>query len=337
MALAAALFIAAAGMIFAGGSKDSGDAKGYKIAWSTIYLIPSWQQQTGSFIQKQIDKYKAQGLVAQYSVANANNDVQMQIQQIENLIAQKYDAIILIAGDAAALNPSIEKAHKAGIVVVNIDSLASTNQMTSKINTSGQEYGELCARFVIDKLGGAGNVIIFNGPAGNPVAEDRRAGAKSVLAKYPNVKLLTELYSHYSEGPAMEVVGPALDANKNVDGIISLGGAQSSAALKTLQDKKMKLIPISSENYNAYLKEWARLKPQGFSSFAVAQPNWLGTLAAEQCMRALQGQKVNPNVIVPLPKITDDDLKDFVPNTFADDYWAVKELTDAQINDFLKF
>jgi ribose transport system substrate-binding protein len=325
--------------VFAGSkaeaSKTSGG--GYKVAWSTIYLTPSWMQQTRAMIEARVNKYKAEGIISDFYIANANGDTSQQIAQIENLIAQKYDALVLIAGSSTALNTVVEKAHDAGMVIVNIDSLVTTDAVSSKINTSSVGYGEVCAQWAVDRIGGRGNVIVFNGPAGVAVSDERKTGAHNVLAKYPNIKVVAELYSEYNEGPAMDVIMPALDAYKDVDAIIALGGSQASASLKALQSKNMKLIPITGENYNAFLKEWAGLQSRGFSSFCVGQPNWLGTLAVEQCIRALQGQRVNPNVIVPLPVINDDNLNEYVPNSFADDGFPVKDITEEDINNFLKY
>jgi ribose transport system substrate-binding protein len=322
---------------FAGPNAENSKTGGYKVAWSTIYLTPSWMQQTRAMIEDRINKYKAAGIVSDFFIANANGDTSQQIAQIENIIARKYDALILIAGSSTALNTVVEKAHDVGMVIVNVDSLVTTDAVTSKINTSSVSWGEDCAQWVADRLGGKGNVIIFNGPAGVSVADERRTGAHNVLAKYPNITVLAELYSEYNEGPAMDVIMPALDANKNVDAIIALGGAQASASLKALQSKNMNLVPITGENYNAFLKEWAELRSKGFSSFCVGQPNWLGTLAVEQCVRALEGQRVNPNVIVPLPVVNDDNLREYVPNKFANDGFPIKDLTEDEINAFLKY
>lgn len=317
------------------GSTTTNSGEGYKIAWSTIYLTPSWMQQTKSMMENRIDKWKEEGVVSEFYIANANGDTSQQIAQIENLIAQKYDAIILIAGSSTALNNVVEKAYDAGIVIINIDSIVSTEKVTSKINTSQIEYGEQCAQWIADSIGGKGKVIVFNGPAGVAVSDERNQGALNVLKNYPDIEVVAELNSEYNEGPAMSVIMPALDANPDVDAVISLGGSLSSATVKAIQQKNMKLIPVTGENYNGFLKEWDALKDKGFSSYCVGQPNWLGTLAVEQAVRALNGEEVKAEVIVPLPVITDETLGEFVPNDFADDGYPIKDITEDEINKFL--
>lgn len=310
--------------------------EGYKIAWSTIYLTPSWMQQTKAMFETRCEKWKAEGVVSEFYIANADGDTSQQIDQIENLIAQKYDALVLIAGSSTALNTVVEKAHDGGMVIVNMDSIVTTDKVTSKINTSQVEYGEMCADWLAKKLDGKGKIIVFNGPAGVAVSDERFEGAKKALAAYKDIEIVAELNSEYNEGPAMDVVMPALDAHADVDGILALGGSLASASLKAVQQKNMDLIPITGENYNAFLKEWHSLQEKGFSSIAVGQPNWLIVLSVDQCVRALQGQEVKAEVIVPIPVITDENLGEFVPNDFPDDGYPVADITEEQIEEYLK-
>ncbi|MEG0450846.1 MAG: hypothetical protein RR595_13400, partial [Lysinibacillus sp.] len=88
---------------------------------------------------------------------------------------------------------------------------------------------------------------------------------------------------------------------------------------------------MPGENYNGFLRLWDSLRGEGFSSYAVGQPNWLSVLSLDQAIRVLEGQKVEKNVEVPLPVIDDNNLKDFVPNDHPDDYFPIKDLTEEDI------
>ena len=316
------------------GDNGSAGGKKYVIGWSTIYLTPSWMQQTLKMMENRIDYWKEKGVVDKLVVANANGDTSQQIAQIENMISQKYDAIIIDAGSSTALNPVAEKAMKAGIKVINFDSTITSDKITSIINTDQKQWGSLTAQWLADKIGHKGKIIAMNGPAGVAVSDERWSGAKEVFDKYPDIQIVANLNSDYNEGPAMQVILPALAANPDIAGIWSQGGSLSSAALKALQQKKMKLVPMPGENFNGFLKQWAEVQDQGFSSYAVGQPNWLGALAVEQAVRALQGSEVKQYVTVPLPIIDDNNLKDFVPNDKPDDYFPIKDLSE---DDYLRY
>lgn len=307
----------------------------YKIGWSTIYLTPSWMQQTKAMMDKRISYWKTKGVVSDYTIANANGDTSTQISQIENMIAQGYKAILLDAGSSTALNAVVEKAAAQGVEIVNFDSLVTTDKVSSTIDTSQTDYGKQCAEWLAKKIGGKGKIILFSGPAGVAVSVDRQKGAEEVLKQYPDIKVVSTVNSEYNESPALQAIQPVLDSNPDVAGILSLGGTLSSASLKAVEQKGMKFIPITGENYNAFMKEWAKDKPQGFSSYAVGQPNWLGVLAIDQSIRILNGEKYTKNVIVPLPVYTDDNLSQFVPNNFADDGYPIADITEDQIQQYL--
>ncbi len=317
------------------GGKEAADGKGgYKIGWSTIYLTPSWMQETSGLMDACIEKYKASGVISDYTIANADGDTSAQISQIENMIAEGYDAIILDAGSSDALNQVVEKATSQGVIVVNFDSLVTTDKVTCRIGTSDVEYGRLCAQWLVDTLGGKGDIVVFSGPAGVAVSDGREQGAMEVLEKEADINIITTLHSEYNSAPAMEVLNPVLDAN-DVDGICALGGSLASASLTAVLDKGLDMIPICGENYNGFLRQWSDLVDDGFESFAVCQPNWLGVLAIEQSIRILNGEDYEQDVVVPIPSIDNSNLSEFVPNDYSDDWYPIADITDDQIQKYL--
>lgn len=292
-------------------------------------------QQTSEMLEKRSDYWNDQGVNNKLVVANANGDTSVQVSQIENMISKKYDAILVVAGSSSALNPVIEKAMDAGITVIAFDSLPSTDKMTGIVNTDTREWGKLTAEWLVEEIDGKGKVIAMNGPAGVSVSEERWEGAKDVFDKYPEIEIVATLNTEYNEGPALEAILPTLDANKDVTGIFSQGGAFSSAALKALEQKNMDLIPITGENYNGYLKQWFDLKDEGFSSIAPAQPNWLGVLSLDQAIRDLEGYPIKQEVIVSPPIIDNSNLDQFLPNDKSDDYFIIDEINEDEIENIL--
>lgn len=283
--------------------------KPYTIGWADIYLAPTWMGETLKIMNQTADSLKAQGVIGKFSVSNANGQTPQQIQQIQSMIDSKVDAIIVDAGSSTALNNVIAKACKAGIAVVNFDSLVTTNDLTTKIDTNQQMWGQLAAEWLVKTLNGKGQIIVLNGPAGVSVSEARWSGAKAVFAKYPDIKIVAQANLQYNVAPAQAAATNLLYAHPNIDGIFSQGGALSAGAVLAEIQAGRKLVPITGENYKQFLDLW---NEHQFQAWATAQPNWMGAVAIYAAVKALEGGTVPTYINVPLAQITNDNLADYI-------------------------
>ncbi|MGA9700223.1 ABC transporter substrate-binding protein [Pseudomonas sp.] len=120
---------------------------------------------------------------------SADYDLSKQFSQIDNFISSKVDLILINAVDPSAMASAIKKARDAGIVVVAVD--VDAKGVNATVQTDNVEAGKLACQFLVDKLGGKGNVIIQNGPQVTAVT-DRVKGCKAALAGAPDIKVLSD-------------------------------------------------------------------------------------------------------------------------------------------------
>ncbi|GAA3084724.1 ABC transporter substrate-binding protein [Streptosporangium carneum] len=312
----------------------AGTAKALKVGWSTIYLAPSWMQQTLKMLEEDVARLKGEGKVASYETFNANGDTSQQIAQIQAMIQQKYDVILVDAGSSTALNPVLEQAVAQGITVANFDSLVTSDKVI-RVGTDQVEWGKMTAQWLADKLGGKGEIIAMNGPAGVAVSEERWKGAEEVFKKYPDIKISANVHSEYNLAPAAQAFASAYSAHPNITGVFSQGGALSAAALQTLVKQDKKLVPITGENYNGFLKMWADKRKEGFSSLSTAQPNYLSVIALEAAVAKIGGTAVPMDITVPLPKITDDNLDQYAKQDQPDDSYPIQPIPQSEIDKLI--
>ncbi|WP_405536531.1 ABC transporter substrate-binding protein [Streptomyces sp. NBC_00075] len=309
-------------------------AKNLKVGWSTIYLTPSWMQQTLKMLQTDVDKLKSSGKVSAFETFNANGDTSQQIAQIRAMIQQKYDVILVDAGSSTALNPALEQAVAAGITVVAFDSLPTSTKVI-RVGTDQKAWGSMMATWLAKKLDGKGSIIAMNGPAGVAVSEDRWSGAEAVFKKYPDIKIVSNVHSEYNLAPAAQAFASAYSAHSDIDGVFSQGGALSAAALQTLVKQDKKLVPITGENYNGFLKLWQSKQKEGFSSIATAQPNYLSVIALEAAIAKREGASVPQDITVPLPEITDDNLAQYAKPDQPDDSYPINDISQSEIDKLI--
>lgn len=306
----------------------------FSIGWANIYSVPTWMKQTTGTIDQEVTGLKKQGLVSKLMITDAQGSANTQIQQIQSMIDANMDAILVDAGSATALDRVIAAACAKGIAVISFDSLVNTDDLTSKIIVNSQEWGRDAAEWMAKTLGGRGNILVLNGPAGISVSDDRRAGAMAVLKKYPHIKVLAETYTAYNSAPAEQAVTNLLFKYPHIDGVLSLGGALSAGALLAFERQGRKPVPTTGENYRQFLELWHKLGIQGW---AAMQPNWLGAMAAYVAVQALEGKTVPRHIDVPLPVITNADLGGYLAraNKFPVDGYIYSTYNDQMFQNYI--
>ena len=126
---------------------------------------------------------------ARITVVSADYDLAKQFNQIENFISSGANIIMLNAVDPVAIAPAVAKARQAGIVVAAFDVAAHGADVT--VMTDNVKAGVEACQYIVDHLpGGAGNVVILNGPPISAIV-DRVAGCRKALAPHPGIHIIS--------------------------------------------------------------------------------------------------------------------------------------------------
>jgi D-xylose transport system substrate-binding protein len=109
-----------------------------------------------------------------YARTDARDNSEQQLTDIDNLIAQGADVLIVLAKDAEAIKPAIEKAKTANIPVIAYDRLIE-DPYTFYITFDNKRVGTIIAEEVM-KAAPSGNYVIIKGDPGDANAEFLRSG-----------------------------------------------------------------------------------------------------------------------------------------------------------------
>ena len=150
-------------------------------------------------------------------------DADSQAQQIEQAIAKKPDALVVLPQDGAALTPVAQKAERAGIPVVNIDRLfTAPDAATATVLGDNYQIGVLVANYIADQLKCKGNVVEIQGLAGISVTTDRSKGfADTIKKKCPagGVKVVAKQPGDFNPDKGLTVMENILQAQKSIDAV----------------------------------------------------------------------------------------------------------------------
>jgi ribose transport system substrate-binding protein len=302
----------------------------YVIGLSNSFSGNSWRAEMVASFKYAAEQMKAKGTLKDYIVADATGSTANQIQQIQNLIARGVNAILIDANSATALNPVIEQAHQAGILVVTFDNTV-TSPYAIDVTVNQVDWGQLTAQWLVQKMGGKGNIIVLNGQAGSPVSNERWQGAKQVFDQYPGIKILSEVNANWDQGTAQQAVANLLPSFPVINGVWSQGGAMTLGAIYAFQAAGRPLVPMTGEANNGLLKFWKANESKGFDTIAPASPTGLSVQALDIAVQALQGQQVAQLYNPAPPVITSANLDQYVQVAMPDSLWLPTTLPESQL------
>jgi len=166
-------------------------------------------------------------------VINANFDAATQLNQLDNLIIQRPDAIILNALDSDSVVPAVMRANAANIPVFTIDLGTNGGKIESALETDNVAIGREAAKFIAEKLRArygeyVGNVIDLMGSSGMTSTKNREKGFAEQMALYPGIKIIARQMTDLDQEQALNIMTTILQGYSQIDAVFS---ANDSVAL----------------------------------------------------------------------------------------------------------
>jgi ribose transport system substrate-binding protein len=306
-----ALVAAGCGEDEGGGGGTSGggssEEKTYKIGVSNTLVGNGWREEMICSVKAQS---LASGQVDEVLVHNVNGDASAQIAGIRNLISSGANAIIVNPADREALNPVIKEAAARDIVVVAVDQ-AVTAPEAYVVTNDQVEYGRLGAQWLVDHLGGKGNIVEMRGISGVPADDDRHKGFMEVIEANSGMKVVKETFTDWSFAPAGKQANDILNSNTQVDGFWTSG--IDYVVVDALKKAGKEKVPVIGADNNKFLEQ---LKG-GAPGAAVTNPAAIGGVGTAIAIQALNGEE--PEKVTTLkPEVWDMESAEDKINEFYD-------------------
>lgn len=236
-------------------------------------------------------------------------DLGKQVTQIDNFIAAGADMILLNAADKQALAPAIKKAQAAGIVVMAVD--VGADGVDATVMTDNVQAGRIACQFIVDKLGGKGDVIIQNGPQVTAVV-DRVKGCKEVFAKAPGIKVLSDDQdAKGSREGGMNVMQAHLTRYPKIDAVFAINDPQAIGTDLAAKQLNRKNIIITAVDGAPDIEAALKSDTQIYASSS-QDPYAMARLAVEVGYGILNGKKpAKTEILMDSKLVTRDNVKDY--------------------------
>ena len=245
----------------------------------------------------------AQKMGAQLTLFNGQQKVDLQISAMENMIANKVDAIILNPADAAGIVPAVEAANKANIPVITFDTDAKGGKRAVFVESDNHKFGQLDAEYLVWALKGKGKIGMLDWPYVSAVT-DRDDSFMGVIRNFPGIKIVqTEMAATREKG--LTGAENILQAHPDINAFFTIndpGGLGASQAIKARGltgkviiaggDGDMEAVKLIKDPNESYKYDSAQFGKE------------IGRQAFMAAYNTVLGQQVIQHVLIPVMPIT---------------------------------
>jgi len=305
-------------------------AEKHKIFLSMSFIGNDWQAEAANMVKAMaLHKSMADKVDLQIQVAGPN--AQRQIQQINAMVQAGAEAIIVFPISPTALNQVVKNACDKGVKVFAYDG-EITEPCAYNISIDQEEAGRVTAEWLVDKMGGKGNLVLITGVPGTSVDDLRTKAAKEVFAKHPDIKVVGEAVGMWSQAVARTELSKILATKTwdDVDGLWMQVGCFTANSMQLEAGKKAAdLLPCAGEGSNGGRIQMLAVgtevegaaspyEPLGAPRISYASPPYSGALALKLAVEALEGKDVPKKTVLPLPIVTNETIKLCDEGTWAE-------------------
>lgn len=247
-------------------------------------------------------------LSAEVFVESAEYDLAKQTSQIENFITKKVDVILLNAVDTKGIAAAVQQAKDAGIPVIAVDTNAEGG-VDATVTSDNYQAGKLAGEYVIEQLGGKGNIAIIDGPPVSAVT-DRIKGFEDAV-KDSKIKIVAKQNGEGNREKALTVMESILQANPSgsIDAVFAINDPEAIGVeiAQEQADRKDEFFIVGVDGAPEVTEAMAK-KGSTIKATSAQSPSEMVKKAVEIGMKVKNGEDVEDLIKVPVKLVTQDQL-----------------------------
>ncbi|MEU7394475.1 ABC transporter permease/substrate-binding protein [Streptomyces albogriseolus] len=252
---------------------------------------------------------EAKKLGVDLTVTDAQNDASQQANQLQNFTSGSLSAVVVNPVDSDAAGPSVRGANQAGIPVIAVDRGVNEADTSALVASDNVEGGALGAKALAEKLGGKGTIVILQGQAGTSASRERGAGFAEGLKDYPGIKVVAKQPADFDRTKGLDVMTNLLQAHPDIDGVFAENDEMALGAIKALGSKAGTSVQVVG--FDGTPDGLKAVRAGTLYASVAQQPSELGRIAVRNALRAVEGEKVEKMVKVPVKVVTKENVAGF--------------------------
>lgn len=270
---------------------------------------PYWRNMERGIHDEAAAWEKSDGLKVEVRITNCEEDPRKQTDQIQELIAQKVDACVVVPVQKEALVPGIKALNRAGIPVVILNREVAGGEYVCYTGVDTYKGAVGAAEILMDSLEGKGEIAELHQILGTAPQILRTKALNEVAKRYPDVKIVTRLPNEQDRSKTISRTQEALTRYPHLKGIYAHGDVEAMAAVMACEQagrKDVKVVGMGGSEEAIKAIRAGRLAGSTYQ-----QPYEEGRLGVKCALRHLKGEKLEKQILLDCPKITKDNAAEF--------------------------
>jgi inositol transport system substrate-binding protein len=259
---------------------------------------------------------RAAQLHASIQFEDAQNDIGKQLNQLQNFIAQKVDAIIVNPVDTDATPPMTRLALRAGIPLVYVNRMPGDKQLPPRVSFVGSDEvqsGTLQMTEVCRLLQGKGDIVIMIGELTNQSARRRTQDIYDVIATPAchGIRVLEKQPANWKRTEAADLMTNWLSAGLHPQAVVANDDEMAIGAIQALKRAKLLATTIVA-GIDATADGLAAMKAGDLKATVFQNAPGQGRGAVDTALKLVRNESVPSFIWVPFELVTPANLNSFL-------------------------
>jgi ribose transport system substrate-binding protein len=245
------------------------------------------------------------GVKVVHFVPKRPDNVDEQIAMVDQVLKDKPDAVIFIPVDDVAMVDSVKRLNEARIPVVLVSNPLPGSFVTY-VGADDFDIGYREARYLFEKLGGKGKIVVIEGVPAAPTNRERLRGYRRAFADFPGIEVLGSAVGNYQQPDARAAMAKLLTEHKQIDAVLSANDSMALGVLEALKAASRTATVIGINGIHPAVKQieaGAILASVDFNMFKI------GCTATRAAVRYLRHEPLPEKVMLPAEVIDKTNYK----------------------------
>ena len=237
------------------------------------------------------------GAHAVHYVPEEPDDPAEQIALIGQALAERPDAMVLVPVHPTAVNAAVRKVNAAGIPLVTCINRLTEGHSVAYVGSEDYPLALGIARYLFERLGGKGDVVIVEGPPESVTSIARVRAFRDAAGAYPGIRIVGACSGRYLLEPAREAMTAMLTAYPRIDAILAANDIMAIGVIEALRAAGRHALLAG---VNAIPQAIAAIKSGDMIATADFNAMNMACLASECAIRHVRGEAVPKEIILPV-------------------------------------